>query len=273
MKNFTAQKNIKLSKFLSEQYGASMPYSTFRKLLRNKDIKINGIRVKDDVVLSVNDNVTVYFDGDNAVYTPIFTKKGVFVFHKPPTICSEDFEKEVNKASLNLKLCHRLDRNTSGLIVLANDEKAYLEMLSAFKKRTVEKYYIAEVYGKLPSESGRLNSYLKKDGEKGLVKIYDNKVEGSVNIITEYKVLSEREKTTVVEVKLITGKTHQIRAHFAHIGNFIVGDGKYGDNKINKELNLKRQHLTAYKIKFNFNKEDYLYPLNNVEIKLDDISF
>ena len=95
-------------------------------------------------------------------------------------------------------------------------------------------------------------------------------MKGSVKIITEYEVIKEKEETSILSVKLITGKTHQIRAHLAHIGHFIVGDGKYGDNKINKMLKQKRQNLTAYKTIFHFDKSSPLSELDGVEITLNN---
>ncbi len=267
MKNFKCNKSQKLSKFLMAEYGAYTTYSTIMKLIRNKDIKLNGKRVGKDVMLSVGDLLEVYYDGEVKSYQPIFDSLGVLVFNKPPTITSEDFESEVQKVYGDIKLCHRLDRNTAGLLVLAKGD-AYFEMLSALKNREIDKFYSAEVYGKLAVKKARLTAYLVKDATTSQVKIFDQKVEGSVKIITEYEVQKEYEETSVLSVKLITGKTHQIRAHLAHIGHFIVGDGKYGDNEINKKLKVKRQKLTAYKIKFNFNKESKLYPLNDVTVEI-----
>ena len=238
------------------------------KLIRNKDVKVNSKRVSKDVTVEIGDNVEVYYNGEEKAYAPVFNECGVLVFNKPPTITSEDFEALLKKTFGDIKLCHRLDRNTSGLLVFASDNKAYEELLSAFKHRTIDKFYLAEVYGKLAVKKARLTAYLYKDEKNSQVKIYDNLVKGSQKIITEYEVVEERENTSLLSVKLITGKTHQIRAHLAHVGHFIVGDGKYGDVKINKALNIKRQKLTAYKLKFNFEKDSYLYPLNGVEVIL-----
>ena len=143
-------------------------------------------------------------------------------------------------------------------------------MLLAFKNRTVDKFYMARVYGKLAVKKARLTAYLYKDAKNSEVKIYDTQVSGSVKIITEYEVVKEVENTSLLSVKLITGKTHQIRAHLAHIGHFIVGDGKYGDNQINKQLKQKRQNLTAYKTIFHFDKTSPLFELDGVEIILEN---
>lgn len=272
MKTFKVDKTQKLSKFLSGCYGADLSYSNLQKLLRNKDIKVNGKRVGSDVLLCEDDQVIVYYDGEKE-YSPIFECDDVIVFNKPPTLTSEDFELKLNNQGYKVKLCHRLDRNTQGLLVFAKTDIGYQEMLKAFKDRTIDKYYIAEVYGKLDKPYNTLTAYLKKNSDAGLVKIYNEKVEGSDKIVTEYNVIEENENTTVVKVKLITGKTHQIRAHFSHIGNFVIGDGKYGNNAINKELKVKRQRLVSYLLKFNFDKSSPLNYLNGKEVEITNIPF
>lgn len=273
MKVFKVEENsIKLSKFLSEKYGATLPYSTLQKLFRAKDVKVDGKRVSGDLTIVKGQEVIVYFDGVKKDITPVFQESGVLIFYKPRTITSEDFEKQVNQTYSEYKLCHRLDRNTAGLLVFAKAE-SYDEMLKAFKSRTIEKFYLCEVYGRLGKVSDTLTSYLVKNSEDSLVKVYDNKVEGSVKIITKYVVLEERENSTLVKVELVTGKTHQIRAHFAHIGHFVIGDGKYGNNAVNKEFKAKRQRLTAYSLKFNFNKDSVLYSLDGKTVTLDKNDF
>ena len=270
MKTFKVEKPIKLSKFLLGVYGAELSYKTLQKLIRNKDIKVDGKRINRDISVIKGQTVCVYYDGEKRGITPLFESDGVFVFYKPPTLTSEDFCARVNEVYDGLELCHRLDRNTAGLLVFAKGE-AYNEMLKAFKERTVEKYYLCEVYGKMKSPSNRLTAYLKKDGDNSLVKIYDNEVLGSVKIITEYQTVEEREETTVLRVKLITGKTHQIRAHLAHEGNFIIGDNKYGDSDINKKFKAKRQKLIAYNLKFNFDKTSILYNIDKKEVILNNV--
>ncbi|MBO7214485.1 MAG: RluA family pseudouridine synthase [Clostridia bacterium] len=272
MKIFKSDKQIKLSKFLSEKYGADLSYGAMQKLFRNKDIKVDGKRINKDITLSPFQEVIVYYDGAKQDITPVFESDGVFVFYKPPTLTSEEFSARVNKVYGGLELCHRLDRNTAGLLVFAKEQVAS-EVLKAFKDRTIDKYYLAEVYGRPQKPSAVLEHYLVKNSDLSTVKVYDSQVSGSVKIITEYETVEERAESTLLKVKLITGKTHQIRAHLAHIGNFIIGDSKYGNQDINKRFKAKRQRLVAYLLKFNFDKDNILYNINGKEIKIENIEF
>ncbi len=268
MKSFRVEKEIKLSKFLLDNYKGELSYSVFQKLLRQKDVKINGKRVNKDVKLLPQDEVVVYYDSKPNELSVYLNESGVLVLDKKSGITSEDFEAQVNAVYSGAKLCHRLDRNTSGLIVFATDDTAYNELLKAFKTRTINKEYVCEVYGKMDAKSKTLTAYLKKDAENSKVYIYDKKVDGSQKIVTEYAVIKEGINSSLLTVKLITGKTHQIRAHLAHNGNFIIGDGKYGINAVNEKFGAKTQRLTAYKLTFNFDKDSPLYSLNERKIEL-----
>lgn len=268
MKKFTVQSTIKLSKFLKKEYGAEMPYSAYQKLLRNKDIKINGKRVNCDAMLNPNDVLEVYFDGTNKPLLVVYADENLLVLDKPSGITSEDYEFLVKKTYRSAKLCHRLDRNTSGLIIFSLNSEAEEELLKAFKNRTVNKYYLTEVYGLFDSNFGRFEDYLVKDENLSKVKIFSRQFDGGVKIITEYKVVETLENSSIIEVNLITGKTHQIRAHFAFYGHFVIGDGKYGDNMINKRFKAKYQRLTAYRLIFEFDEGKLNY-LNGKEIKLN----
>jgi 23S rRNA pseudouridine955/2504/2580 synthase len=133
-------------------------------------------------------------------------------------------------------------------MVFSLTERVKSELLSAFKMRTVEKIYYARCFNHFAKPSAFLTAYLKKDASKSLVKIFDTPVSGAEEILTEYNVLSELDGESIVEVRLHTGKTHQIRAHLAHIGNPVVGDMKYGDTAKNKTKNATRQCLVAKKL-------------------------
>jgi len=171
---------------------------------------------------------------------------------------------EKNSQNIEPTPCHRLDRNTSGLIIIAKNKNSESIILEKIKNHEIKKYYLATVYGIPKIKSQTLNSYLFKDRKKKQVYISDYKKTGYVNIITKYKVVEESKSnnTSILEVELITGKTHQIRAHLAHIGFPIIGDNKYGNYKINKAFKKDSQMLISYKLIFDFttpsNELDYL---------------
>ena len=239
------------------------------KLLRKKDIKINGVRVNKDVMLCVGDEVCCYYDGKSAPELKIiYVDDNVLILDKPCKITSEDFETIVKQTYKTAELCHRLDTNTDGLICFSLNESAKNALYNAFKNRTVKKYYLAEVYGEFAKKSGAFSDYLVKDASSGTVKIFSKQVKNSVKITTLYKTLKQSGGTSLIEVELVTGKTHQIRAHLAYHGHFIIGDGKYGDNKINKLYKANFQRLTAYKIAFNFSDDNLSY-LNGKQFTLN----
>lgn len=132
-------------------------------------------------------------------------------------------EKQIN---VSVFPCHRLDRNTSGLVLFAKNENALNILLEKFKNKEISKFYKCKVYGIPKKNSATLEAYLFKDNKKSIVYIYDKPKTGSVKIITSYKILKtdSKQNTSTLEVELHTGKTHQIRAHLAHIGYPIIGD-------------------------------------------------
>ena len=251
MKNFTCDKNLKLSSFLIEKYAGGISYGTVMKLLRKKDVKVNGARVNKDVPLYVGDEVAVYYDAEKTYsIVEIYRDTDFLIVDKPTGITSEDFETVVKKQYATAILCHRLDRNTDGLLCFALTNYGYNYLTNAFKNRTAKKLYLCEVYGSFIKKQDTLTAYLVKNSADSLVKIFKTNVKGSVKIITAYKTLKESGGTSLLEVELVTGKSHQIRAHLANEGHFIIGDGKYGDVKINSLYKAKTQRLTAYKISF-----------------------
>ena len=160
-------------------------------------------------------------------------------------------------------LCNRIDRNTCGIVIAAKNAEALRVMNEKIKNREIDKFYLAAVHG-IPKEKEKtLTAYLIKDEKNNTVKVYDtNPPRGAKKIITRYKVIAKRGDNALVEVELLTGRTHQIRAHMAHIGHPLVGDGKYGRNRHDREQGYKYQALCSYKLIFNFSGDvtplDYL---------------
>ena len=172
---------------------------------------------------------------------------------------------------VNAQPCHRLDRNTFGLVLFAKNKASLEILLDKFKNKEIEKHYLAYVYGIPNKKQDRLEAYLFKDTKKSLVYISDDFKKGYQKIVTSYIVLKSnlQSNTSVLDVKLETGKTHQIRAHLAHIGLPIIGDGKYGINSVNTTFGYKTQILCSYKLKFNFtNDSNILNYLNKKEFKI-----
>lgn len=284
-------KNINKKTYLSNYIFKTFPNLSkgkFFKSLRNKDIKINEKRVNKDIILNDKDEIKLYISDNILFNLPqkldyIYDDQNIAIIFKPQGILSNDetknsdeptLESLVKKENPNYIICHRLDRNTAGLVIFAKNDIAYASILSGSKNNSIIKEYIAYVSGSnFKNKEETLNQYISLNKKDGISKIYEknNEKNSLKSITTSYEVIYTNTKRdySILKVFIHNGKTHQIRAVLSNISHPIIGDSKYGKNEINKKFNKYRQLLFAVKYKFNFDSSSKLSYLNNKDIILD----
>jgi len=260
--------------------------SSLNKVFRLKDVKVNGARVSKDYIVSLNDEIQVYlsdnilFGIDNKIFYA-YEDENILIAYKPKGVISTlgdekrnsnsiYFDEIVNNDKTNVKICHRLDTNTEGLVIFAKNENSHQAILDGFKNNTIHKEYLTLVYGKPSKTHDILSNYIINDN--GYAKILDKKTNDSKECITEYSVLEYLKKynASILSVILHTGRTHQIRAHMKYINCPVIGDSKYGANEINNKFKLYSQVLYAVKYTFSFDENSPLYYLNNITVDIKE---
>lgn len=224
----------KLITYLKNEF-PNLSQSIIYKALRKKDIRVNDIKISDNVVLYEGDNVKIFIVdellyGEDTNLDIIFEDENILAINKPKGIevtGDNSLAELIRKYKGNYFFpCHRLDRNTEGLVLFAKNEETLKILLDKFENHEIVKYYKCKVLGILKKKHDVLNAYLFKDNKKSMVYISDEKKQGYRPIKTEYTVLKENKEDnySILEVILHTGRTHQIRAHLAHISHPIIGD-------------------------------------------------
>ena len=204
-----------------------LPESLLQKYIRLKRIKLNGKGAKRDTRLNAGDVLQLYIN-------------------------DEFFEKPREENSFAPALCNRIDRNTGGIVIAAKNVEALRILNDKIRDREIEKYYLCAVHGRPKPASGRLENLLFKDAGKNQVFIKNRPEPGAKTAVTEYRVLCAKGPLSLVECHLLTGRTHQIRAQMAHAGWPLLGDGKYGSERFNRDFGEKGQALYSYKLRFSF---------------------
>lgn len=266
---FTIESQKKLSKAVIDELPFLSQFQ-IKKIIENKDIKVNSNRIKEDLDLKNGDQVVVYYktSEQKECYTQIYSDNNVLIVNKRAGIevVSEndrDLISILKKNFSNIYPVHRIDRNTEGLVIFALNPMAEKELLQAFKTRKgIIKKYALLVHGRVDISKIKRTVYLKKMTNLSKVWISEVKTTGFEPIITEFELIEYIGEDSLLSASLITGKTHQIRAHIAYFGYPIVGDNKYGKD------NEKQMHLTANYLAFNFNKNSKLYYLNKKNFEI-----
>ena len=287
-----------------------LPGSLAQKYIRLKRIKVGGKGSTRDYKLSIGDIVQMYIndeffetpDKNNAylkINSPsldiIYEDRNILLVNKPAgilchsnDICDNSSIITKTQAYLYNKgewlphdenafspaLCNRIDRNTSGIILTAKNAESLRILNERIKLREIDKYYLTVVHGAPDPPSGKIENNVFKDSVKNMVFITDKKSPGTKTASTEYKTIATAGDLSLLECRLITGRTHQIRAQLANIGAPLLGDGKYGNDRLNKKYSEKRQALCSYKLVFSFKTDaGSLQYLNKKSFELSSVPF
>ena len=257
---------VRLDKYLMEQYPALGP-GRLNKALRENKIKLNGKKLPLSTRVQNGDVIRLFLQDEQLEARPwptavfVYEDNDILIANKPAGIevdgpAADTLLKRV-QATLTANgqpghavLCHRLDTGTSGLVLLAKNREADSFLTGAIKQRRIEKRYLCVTFGHPQPPAALLRDYLLKDAARGVVRVVSSPADGAREILTGYETLAVSGRLALLEVELITGRTHQIRAHLASIGCPILGDSKYGNNAANRELHFKYQALCAWELRF-----------------------
>lgn len=310
MKQITVKPNDagqRLDKFLTKTFRL-LPPSMMYKAIRKKDIKRNGKRIAAEDKVQAGDVLSIYLPDDvleqtapvyefmhaSKTLSVVYEDEHIMLLNKPVGLIVHPDDREFTDTlifrvqrylyekgeydpeaenSFAPALVNRIDRNTCGIVIAAKTAAALRILNDKLKHREIEKHYLCLVYGKMPKQTDLLEGYLDKNEAQN--RVYISQKEGAGRrIATRYTVLGEQHGVSLLDIDLLTGRTHQIRAHMASIGHPLVGDGKYGKNEQNKTFGITKQALCSYKLTFRFATDaGELQYLQGREFSLSDVWF
>lgn len=301
--------NQRLDKFLLKKF-KTMPKKMAYMYIRKKCVKVNGKKATPEVMLKENDLLTFYirdefFDNiqeENYEFLKapknlkiIYEDENIILLDKKPGVIVHQ-DKSYHFDCLLLRLQHylydngeynpkeencfapalvnRIDRNTGGIVIGAKNAESLRILNQKMKDRELHKFYLCLLINKPKKDNAILSDYLIKNEKTNKVTVLRNEKQGAKKILTKYSVLETNNNLTLCEVELLTGRTHQIRAHMSSIGCPILGDNKYGNKKLNQKYSLSKQCLYSYKLAFDFTTDSgILSYLDKKDFSTNDIWF
>ena len=312
MKELTVNRNDagqRLDRFVSKAVPL-LPESLLQKYIRLKRIKVNGKGAKRDARLQEGDLLQLYINDEffekpreENSYLKVGTPRLTIVYEdenilladkKPGVLCHSAGVWDYNTLIANIQaylaqkgewkpreensfapaLCNRIDRNTGGIVIAAKNAESLRILNEKIRDREIEKFYLCAVQGRPKPPEGRLENYLFKDAGKNQVYVKSKPEPGARTAVTEYRTLCTKGSLSLVECRLLTGRTHQIRAQMAHAGWPLLGDGKYGSERFNKGFEEKGQALYSYRLRFDFPTDaGILEYLRGREFKVERVEF